>query len=365
MHELVFYLSLVLAATNSTQGIIVNSIDRLVFLLTCFALCAVSIDLVFSEVWSGLRAFRWSFLTPSCIYFAVRFNNKRLSSKRILLFFTFGSLITAGIIILNWNLYQSSRNEMNISESFRLTSIGLVLFMSYSFARYHFHGFLRIIVIIILLFAIYITANRTLVISIFLLEFGSLFFRGFALLKYFKSIVLLLIITIILSWKFTLTAEPDDVILYRELQSSSSRLLSYKLLMIDLIDRLEIWRQFVSQKVTLGWLFGSGLSSINVGTLSRGAQSYGSSHNVLISLYRSTGLLGLVTFVNILSISFNYLLKNNISLNIRWSLIFILVGIFIVSLTNDLFTGFRMNYLMIALALISNESQTIYESTRE
>jgi len=353
-HEGVFYFGVLASILSKSRLFSFSYIDRYILLFILLGIVSLGFDIVFGNSWGGFRAFRWHILTPSIIYILIRLNEKKVYSRDILSAFLIGSLFSSFILISNWLQFESSRNDLNISDSFRLTSSGLVMYISYSICRFtyskkYFKGLSYYYI-----FCVYITLNRSLFLLIIFLEIYYRFGGRFRLIKYYKSLVIAMGASFVLLSGFSEIPEVD-IEKYKLIQQSDARLFSLELFLFDLFDRVHIWSSFINQNHGLGWLFGSGLSNIEVGALSEGSQVYGSSHNVFISAYRSMGLIGVFFFLFITEKALSTLIDDQKRQVRNSTLLFALIGILSVAFSNDLFTGYRMNYLFFIVGLIVNE----------
>ena len=142
------------------------------------------------------------------------------------------------------------------------------------------------------------------------------------------------------------------------LQQGSERMISFDLLKEDINDRLFMWGLFLDPQFDHNFLVGKGLANTTIGFNKDLEQVYGSAHNFMITLFRRSGLLGVLLFISIITTSVNYLFYSlkfhRIDNSFLKFLLFNLLLLYFLGFSNDLFTGNRITYLFIILGFTSN-----------
>lgn len=337
-------------------------LDKLVYFYFILSLISTLVDL--ANIYDGLQSFRWTVLPPVIFYIIIRSEFKNISyyTKYITIMLP-GILLYAILFIKDKALSDFTRSYVDEHGTIRLISLAYCFALGLSILQYLIKiNTIRILTAILLIIALSLTLTRAIIIGTLIMFFFNYLLSSFTnyklnLNKNYLAIVIFSFFFFLLNY----TKSESDIYDKRELrmlQQGSERMISFDLLKEDINDRLFMWRLFLDPQFDHNFLVGKGLANTTIGFNKDLEQVYGSAHNFMITLFRRSGLLGVLLFISIITTSVNYLFYSlkfhRIDNSFLKFLLFNLLLLYFLGFSNDLFTGNRITYLFIILGFTSN-----------
>jgi len=337
-------------------------LDKLVYFYFILSLISTLVDL--ANIYDGLQSFRWTVLPPVIFYIIIRSEFKNISyyTKYITIMLP-GILLYAILFIKDKALSDFTRSYVDEHGTIRLISLAYCFALGLSILQYLIKiNTIRILTAILLIIALSLTLTRAIIIGTLIMFFFNYLLSSFTnyklnLNKNYLAIVIFSFFFFLLNY----TKSESDIYDKRELrmlQQGSERMISFDLLKEDINDRLFMWGLFLDPQFDHNFLVGKGLANTTIGFNKDLEQVYGSAHNFMITLFRRSGLLGVLLFISIITTSVNYLFYSlkfhRIDNSFLKFLLFNLLLLYFLGFSNDLFTGNRITYLFIILGFTSN-----------
>ena len=337
-------------------------LDKLVYFYFILSLISTLVDL--ANIYDGLQSFRWTVLPPVIFYIIIRSEFKNISyyTKYITIMLP-GILLYAILFIKDKALSDFTRSYVDEHGTIRLISLAYCFALGLSILQYLIKiNTIRILTAILLIIALSLTLTRAIIIGTLIMFFFNYLLSSFTnyklnLNKNYLAIVIFSFFFFLLNY----TKSESDIYDKRELrmlQQGSERMISFDLLKEDINDRLFMWGLFLDPQFDHNFLVGKGLANTTIGFNKDLEQVYGSAHNFMITLFRRSGLLGVLLFISIITTSVNYLFYSlkfhRIDNSFLKFLLFNLLLLYFLGFSNDLFTGNRITYLFVILGFTSN-----------
>lgn len=347
----------------------IHTLDLIVLLYVCTELYSVAVGS--DALYASMRIFRYHAVTPVLIYFVVRFSAVDMATLiKGLQFMCFGILVQALIVIMFymqfhtrpvgilWHNYQLSylvSGPVSIS-LYCCVALGIMLF-SMRKVRGSIHRKFRYLAIALLTLGLMGTLTRmpTAAFLLFAPTMGyicrsQLRRKALAYSLYWGTVALLFMIVF-----------ANDLFDYKSWYWSAgdvgrtySRVLNIELYFEDLMSRFFIWGRVFDNVLENSPIIGFGESSYEIGRVST-VVSVGSAHNVLVSSFQTSGLIGLGVMMALLFSTINTALSLSPTTEdadiVRRIAILSFIVLFVSILTNDI-SGGRANLLFLLIAII-------------
>ena len=286
-------------------------LDKLVYFYFILSLISTLVDL--ANIYDGLQSFRWTVLPPVIFYIIIRSEFKNISYyTKYITIMPPGILLYAILFIKDKALSDFTRSYVDEHGTIRLISLAYCFALGLSILQYLIKiNTIRILTAILLIIALSLTLTRAIIIGTLIMFFFNYLLSSFTnyklnLNKNYLAIVIFSFFFFLLNY----TKSESDIYDKRELrmlQQGSERMISFDLLKEDINDRLFMWGLFLDPQFDHNFLVGKGLANTTIGFNKDLEQVYGSAHNFMITLFRRSGLLGVLLFISIITTSVNYL----------------------------------------------------------
>lgn len=346
-----------------------NGMDTLVFLFALYGVVAVEIGS--SSFYESMRTYRYMVLSPALLYLIVRV--QQLGQKQLAKSLTFFSTVVAVqslaviyYVIMHgerpvgdtWDAYQ----YQGIVASIVTFSVLAVMAASASLLiAWRTNGLKRFAFLLIGLVCtagLVASATRASAFIFFLLFPMS----GWILRRTFRRKLLVATGYLVLASVFVAITLMFFSGHYVALDSGDEnrraleRVVDINKYKTDILGRVAFWVQLVRQGASSA-ILGKGMANFDIGTIGGTSFHVGSAHNVLVSTFYTSGVIGLAIILLLWRAAFRGIYKLNLDMADEiWRARFLTVNIMLmlmVSVTNDLTAG-RGNLLLFLLALLNN-----------
>lgn len=349
-----------------------NSLDVLVFLFAFYGIVTVAISS--STTYESMRIYRYMILGPALLYFIVRVMqpNQRQLAKGMAIFSALvavQALVVIHYVITHrvrpetgagWELYQ----YQGVVASIVTFSVLAVMAASASFfLAWRARGVKRYALLLIWFVCtagLLASATRASAFGFVLLfPLSGWFLRRAFRRKLLVTTGYLVIIGVMLSIAFMFVSGPNIALGGGGTnQNAIERVVNIDEYKSDIMGRVAFWVGLVRQGSSSA-IFGKGMASFDIGTSGGTSFHVGSAHNVLVSTFYTSGLIGLLIILLLWRAAFRGIYQLNLDVpEERWRARFLMVSIMVlllVSVTNDLTAG-RGNLLLFLLALLNYRS---------
>ena len=370
-HVLFFEVILIIAVPFTIIGIIagqikfqVKKMDLLVLAFAYLALIPMLIS--FDTLYESARIYRHTVIVPFATYFVIRVLIKNfLQFQMLLVVLLVPVLIEALLLIVN---FASTGIRVEDDTKFMMPKVNLSVVIAWGLAiaiflpqitKSRISFFVKWGILLSLLTALIASAGRTATFSLIVGTMSAHFLLGRAWFKRWHHTIYYGLIICVFSGSFVFSDWLKSDVSVKsstyEDRYSISRLSSTRQLQEDFYGRIELWKQVI----ILGMespVFGRGLNFFDKDVKSKAAHS----HNLYVTLFVGSGLLGLLVMVSIFTHAFNqlhdaYRISQNGSSQGIVKLTFVLGFILtFISFSNDLNGGlYPFFYLYLALVVLA------------
>lgn len=344
-------------------------VDTLVFLFALYGILSVAMSS--ASLYESMRTYRYLVLGPALLYFIVRVMrpNQQQMAKGMAIFSTFVAIQSLAVIY--YVITHGERPATGIEwESYQYQGIvaGIVTFsvlavMAASSTLYLARYAKGIKSLMLLLIGLVCTAGL-LASATRASAFGFLLLfplSGWFLHRAFRRKLLVAVgyvvvfgVGIVVALMF-MSGPYVALGNSGEEQRAIERVVDIEEYKADILGRVAFWKVLVAQSSD-SILFGKGMASFDIGTSGGTTYHVSSAHNVFVSTYYTSGIIGLVVMLLLWRAVFRgiYKLDSNTKED-SWRTRFLVVSVMVlllVSVTNDLTAG-RGNLLMLLLAFLS------------
>jgi len=328
------------------------SLDWAAIAYVFFALIPVILDL--DNLYIAARDYRHLFLVPIIAYLTLPFLYENV--QQLITSFLF---FTVGLFITSFSLFPEFLRTKSRPRGYNLITLGLLsswsVILAFSIRNRSYHFIFKSIVyaaVVVLLFIMALSVSRGVLLAFLLSGILSLFiFKNTLYQKIFTStfiscLALFFIYLAVLGQpKFSPTQEFSEE--YKEMRRSVYRVTDVQFFLNDFNDRMSLWRR----------AFHLGLEKPILGKGANWYRKLGLStpHNIFISIFLTSGILGTVLFALVIVVSYNtiFSLAGREQFKDFGKFLFVaLTVILIVGATND-FSGGRYLLFFILLSGIA------------
>lgn len=342
----------------------VNSLDFIATMFVFFAI--ISVILNPDNFYESAREYRHSYLVPLIMYIFLQtlFDNSK--QLLILLFSIIPILFFSNILILPDVLLTgdrlSGKGMSSITLGFLATWSMLILLLTKKNIKSFTNKIISIFLIIFFFLVTFYQASRGVFVGVLFACITNFIVQKKESRKYIFIFVVSFLLVSFYIFMFIITKnfEPETFEKnseYRSVESSYSRLFSIEHYENDINKRLELWTKSFNYGLDNPFL-GKGLQSVQYSKIIRG---FSTPHNVFISVFTSSGLVGTLLFIMMIVIFYSKILSlpnDNNFLEIKNFLMISVTVLLAIGSTND-FSGGRFAYFFILLSIASKSEKLV------
>lgn len=350
-----------------------NGMDTLVFLFAFYGVFAVLIS--GSLFYESMRTYRYIVLGPTLLYLIIRMQN--LDQKQLAKSMVFFSTVVAvqSLVVIYYSIAHHARPVGYEWETYRYAGIvaSIVTFavlavMASSASlllAWRTKGIKRYALLLLGLICtagLLASATRAAEFVFFLLfPLSGWFLRRTIRRKLLVMSAYLVLAGVGVAIAFMYFSSPYIASNYGSDNSRAiERVIDIEEYKADILGRVAFWTNLV-REASSSAILGKGLANFDIGLRGGTSFSISSAHNVLVSTFYTSGLIGLVIILLLWRAAFCGIYQLNFDVpDEKWRARFLTTSIMVmllVSITNDLSAG-RGNLLMLLLALLNYQPVT-------